>query len=62
MEEIVLFQGREFRSKGREIHRRPVDRSWRSPADAAWLVLRSEEVPPAIRSHFLQAQNRAAVD
>ena len=62
MAEEIVFQGREYRSQGGEVHQRPADRSWRTPWDAAWLVLDPEEVPQTVREHFKQAQNRAAVN
>ncbi len=45
---ILTFARCEYRYQGGEIHRRPVDREWRTPWDAAWVVLRPEEVPPQI--------------
>lgn len=61
MAEEVTVGGHEYRSKGGEVHRRPADREGLRPWDAAWLVLTSEQVPTAVREHFVQAQDKAAV-
>ena len=60
MAEIISCSGFEYRVVGAEMHRRPGNWEKLSPVEAAWLVLNraGDFIPPEVKNHFAQAQNR----
>ena len=63
MAEEITYQGYEYRYQCGEFHRRPVRQAHHGPEERSWLVLNRDDdfVPPIIKTHFEQAQNKSAV-
>lgn len=62
----VSLGNQEYRYVGGEVHRRPIEREGLSAWNAAWLVIRRDEMPQLIRkllfAEFEQALSLKAVN
>ena len=59
----IVHDGFEYRSQGREIHRRPIRSTGLQLKDKGWLVLNHEEyIPDIVRSQFTQPSANLSYD